>query len=578
MYGPKTVAADSLHAMKYREKGEDFREAMGRIAFGLKDDDSHYHQFREILLNMRFLPAGRVQLAIGSSKAVTAHNCYVMDTIEDSFVDGENSIMAIAQQAASTLRQGGGVGFDFSTLRPRGSLIKKLGSISSGPLAFMEIYDAVGRAVASAGHRRGAMMAVLRCDHPDIVEFVLSKQNNTRFTGFNISVAITDAFMEALYAGKDFDLGWDGQVFQTINAVELWERIMRATYDYAEPGVIFIDKMNSDNNLWYCETIASTNPCSEQPLAPNAACLLGSVNLVKYLHPVTMPVDASGARYSFDFDQLENDLPVIVRALDNVIDRSRYPLPKQKAAAVTKRRMGIGITGLANTAEALGFSYGSAEFLSFENKVLENIKLASYWASVELAKEKGAFPLFDEDRYGLKGFASRLPDDLRSAIKKHGIRNSHLTSIAPTGTISMTADNISSGLEPVFAYSIDRPVYTPEGRETQKLDDYGVSFLGIKGKLCDQVTAEEHVNVLVTAQNHIDSAVSKTVNMDGNVMSWDDFKGIYETAYKRGAKGCATFNKSGKRFGLLAASSEEPVTVSEGLSCEIGPDGRRDCA
>lgn len=499
---------------------------------------------------------------------VHSSNCFVSGTIEDSFVDGAGSIMGRAHQAAATMRMGGGIGYDFSTLRPRGFRVAKIDSQSSGPVSFMPIFDAVCLATASYGHRRGAQMGVLRVDHPDIEEFLTAKQNNTALKGFNVSIAVTDTFMEAALAGKEFDLMWDGKPYKTIEAAPLWEKIMRATYDWAEPGVLFIDTINRMNNLWYAETLAATNPCGEQPLPPYGACLLGSFNLTKYLFNIA-------GDYEFDFEALKNDIPHVVRAMDNVVDRTNYPLPEQRAEAITKRRMGLGVAGLANAGEALGFPYGSEKFLAFEAQVLEVIRDESYLASACLAKEKGSFPLYDDVRYLEGKFIRQLPGRVFDAIVSYGIRNSHLTSIAPTGTISMAADNISSGIEPVFSYKVTRSINTPEGSVMTEIEDYGVGFLGTKGKVSSEVTAQEHVAVLTTAQKYVDSAVSKTCNVDSN-MAWADFKKIYEDAWKAGAKGCTTFNADGKRFALLTPTEEIKASPAE-LSCEIGPDGQRSC-
>jgi ribonucleoside-diphosphate reductase alpha chain len=571
-YGPQTEAADSLHAMKYRNTGEDFREAMNRVAFGLKDNDKHYHDFRNILLTQRFCPGGRIQGAIGSSRWVTAYNCFVSGTIADSFVDGNDSIMGRAKEAGATMRMSGGIGHDFSTLRPRGDLIRKLYSQSSGPVSFMHIYNAVGLATASAGHRRGAQMGVLRVDHPDVEEFIRAKQNSTALTGFNISLAITDEFMDAVAGHHEFDLRFGDKVYQTLDAAELWEKIMRSTWDYAEPGVIFIDTINRMNNLWYCETIAATNPCGEQPLPPFGACLLGSFNLPRYLK--ARPVAVGEAPYYFDFDQLIADVAPVVRAMDNVIDRTRYPLAEQRAEALSKRRMGLGDMGLANAGEACGYAYGSPEFLDFERKVLSTINTESYRQSALLAKEKGSFPLFDAERY-LKGeFIKRLPPDVQDLIRTYGIRNSHLTSIAPTGTISMCADNVSGGIEPVFSYELTRQINTPTGAKLVTVQDYGVAFLGVKGKLAADVTADEHISVLAAAQEFVDSAVSKTINMTG-AMPWPDFKAVYEKAWVLGCKGCATFNVDGKRGALLVPTK----SVVEANFC-LTPDpstGQTEC-
>jgi ribonucleoside-diphosphate reductase alpha chain len=469
--GPQTRVGDYFHAMKYRGDGEDFREAVNRFSSAMKDSDEHFHQFRDISLDMRFMPAGRVQSAMGSIRATTPYNCYVSGTIEDSFVHGEGNIMQRATEAAATMRMGGGIGYDFSTLRPKGTLIRKLQSPSSGPISFMEIYDAICRCVASSGHRRGAQMGVLRVDHPDIEEFLHAKQNTDKLTGFNISIAVTDEFMEAAMTGRTFYLRWGGEVYKEVDAAALWESIMRSTWDWAEPGVLFIDTINNMNNLWYCETLAATNPCGEQPLPPFGACLLGSFNLVKYVRK-TIPRISEGrtpGRFYFDWDQLKADIPHVVRAMDNVVDRARYPLPQQEAEAKNKRRMGLGMTGVANALEALGFPYGSPGYLEFQSKVEELIAVETYRASSELAGEKGAFPLYDE-RYLDGRFIKQLPDDVQALIRKNGIRNSHLTSIAPTGTISLCADNVSSGIEPVFDYVTARPVNTPGGQELVEVE------------------------------------------------------------------------------------------------------------
>lgn len=575
--GPQTRVGEYFHAMKYRADGESFRESNNRVAAALKDNDDHYHAFREITGDMRFLPGGRIQSAMGSARATTPYNCYVSGSIEDSFVHGDGNIMQRATEAASTMRMGGGIGYDFSRLRPRGALIRKLQSHSTGPVSFMSIFDAVCKCVASSGHRRGAQMGVLRVDHPDIEEFLHAKQNTDQLTGFNISIAITDEFMNAVKERRLFHLRWGGEVYKEVDAANLWEAIMRSTWDWAEPGVLFIDRINEQNNLRYCEEIAATNPCGEQPLPPFGACLLGSFNLAKYVKAWKTIRNVDELGWTFDYDQLKADIPYVVRAMDNVVDRARYPLPEQEAEAKNKRRMGLGVTGLANAGEALGHSYGSPEFLDWMETVLETIAVESYRASALLAKEKGAFPLCDE-RIGDAPFIKKLPQDVQDLIEDYGLRNSHLTSIAPTGTISLTADNISSGCEPVFSYVTQRPVNTPSGQELVEVEDYGLSVFGVRGKTADQVTAQEHIAVLTTAQKWVDSAVSKTCNMDGS-MSWEDFKALYMTAWEGGAKGCTTFNIDGKRMALLTGKKTEDMDDRQGESCQIDPvTGRRECA
>lgn len=572
--GPRNEFSDYLHGTKYRQEGETFRDAMNRVAASMCDtgDSKHYHQFRDIILAQRFVPAGRIQSAMGAARDVTAFNCYVSGTIPDSFTSRDNdqksSIMHRAEQAAQTMRMGGGIGYDFSTLRPKGALIRKLQSSSSGAVSFMHIYDAVGRATSSAGHRRGAQMGVLRVDHPDIIEFINAKHDQKTLSGFNISVAITDDFMECVARGTKFDLSFEDEIYKTVDARELWEMIMRSTWDWADPGVLFIDTINRMNNLWYCEKIAATNPCGEQPLPPNGACLLGSFNLVQYLVP------AGEKKWSFDWESLKEDIAPVVRAMDNVIDRTKYPLEEQKAEALSKRRMGLGVMALANAGEILGFPYGSHKFLQFEDQVMKFITNQSYIASAYLAAEKGSFPLYDEEKYGQGKFISTLSDEAWEAISRHGIRNSHLTSIAPTGTISMSCDNVSGGIEPVFSETTQRPINLDPTQPPMivTVQDYSVSNFGIKPRTADQVTIDEHVKVLLTAAKNVDSAVSKTCNVTGDT-PWGEFKSIYTRVWEGGGKGCTTFNQDGEKMALLTGG-----TKVQGTSCTYDPKtGERSC-
>ena len=505
---------------------------------------------------------GRTQAAIGAPRTLTAFNCFVSSTVDDSM----ESIMQTATEAAQTMRLGGGIGYDFSNLRPKGDNIVSLGSRSSGPISFMQIYDAICKTIASAGHRRGAQMGVLRVDHPDIEEFVRAKQNSDKLTAFNISIGITDEFMEAVSANATFNLVFEGRIYKTVNAKNLWEEIMRSTWEWAEPGVLFIDRINEMNNLWYCEEIAATNPCGEQPLPPNGACLLGSYNLVKYVIP-------KGKGYTFDFEQFKADIPVVTRAMDNIHDNTTFPLPAQAVESADKRRMGLGLTGVANAGEICGYEYGSKGFLRWLKQVLTVFRDETYNASVDLAIEKGAFPLFDADKYLEGGFIKTLPEELRERIRKHGIRNSHLLSIAPTGTISLTADNVSSGIEPVFSYEYDRTIQTFDGPIVETVSDYAYRVYGVKGKsamMCDEM---EHLNVLALSSEYVDSAVSKTINVNPN-LPWDDFKGIYMKAWEMGCRGVTTFNPSGKRFGILV----EKAVADEPAACYIDPEtGIKSC-
>ena len=489
-------------------------------------------------------------------------NCFVSQTITDSMT----GIMDSATKAAQTMRLGGGIGYDFSTLRPRGDRIVSLDSRSSGPVSFMGIFDAVCYTIASAGHRRGAQMAVLRVDHPDILEFIRAKQQPKTLEQFNISVGVTDWFMECLQSGEPFELEFDGVSYGFVDAANLWEEIMRSTWDWAEPGVLFIDRINEMNNLWYCEELSATNPCGEQPLPPNGACLLGSFNLAQYIHN-----DDNDNHKSFDWHLFEADIPHIVRAMDNIIDKAVYPLPEQEKEAKDKRRMGLGVTGLANAGEVLGFPYGSDEFVEFEDKVLNTLKEEAYKASARLAKEKGVFPLYDKEKYMEGRFIQTLSKATRKLIRKHGIRNSHLTSIAPTGTISLCADNVSSGIEPVFAMEYTRALQKPEGPSVELVTDYGYRVWGVEARTTLTLSAEDHLRVLAKAQEHVDSAVSKTCNVSPT-MDWEEFKNLYINAWKLGCKGITTHNPDGKRGAVLVAMEDD-----EGAACWINPDGSKSC-
>lgn len=801
-YGPTLKISEYLHSTKYRGTGESFTSAMDRISANLSDDEEHRKALKDILINMRFLPAGRVQSSIGSPHQTTAFNCFVVEEIEDSM----RGIMECFTNAALTMRQGGGIGYDFSTIRPKGSNIVSLNSPASGPVSFMHIGDSVCATVSSAGNRRGAQMGVLRVDHPDIEEFITAKHNETDLTHYNISVGITDEFMHSLDTGEPFALRWKGEVVRFVDAQALWDLMMRSTWEWAEPGILFIDRINKWNNLWYCEKIAATNPCvsgdtliltsegykqidnlegksvsvwngetfsstqirqtgtnmpmkdisfsdgshlsctyghgfylrngtkveasqlqvgdkllkhswpiidssnikledaytqgfsktkvpsvdirlkdrklwlrgimdsdghvtkegnaqissknrkflediklllntmgatgtlspmrehwrltipasyyyylnidcrhgrvkpsrearrfvtvsdiqegsvckkvycftepkrgmgifngvltaqcGEVPLPPNGACLLGSFNLVKYVNDG-----------KFNWKQFKEDIPVITRAMDNVIDRTTYPLLEQEKEAKKKRRIGIGITGTANALEYLGHAYASNEYIEKQTKVLQTLQRHSYLASVELAKEKGSFPLFDKDKHLSGNFIKSLPQDIRKAIRENGIRNSHLLSIAPTGTISLTADNVSSGIEPVFSYGYERTIQTEDGPIVEFVEDYGHRVFGVKGKTSDQVPVKDHVRVLVEAQKYIDAACSKTCNV-GDDVTWEEFKNIYRIAYQQGAKGVTTFRSAGKRYGILNTKKEE--TESTGEACFIDSQtGNKECS
>lgn len=559
MSGPTIASSEEIHRTKYRQIGETFREAMSRIAQTLSDDREHFNTFRDILLDMRFLPAGRVQSDIGAPQRTTAFNCFVSETIDDSM----EGIMQAATNAALTMRLGGGIGYDFSTIRPRSANIVSLNSRASGPVSFMQIFDSVCKTVSSAGNRRGAQMGVLRVDHPDIEEFIESKSNTNNLTQFNISVGVTDEFMRAVEAGDTFDLSFKGTVWKRVDARYLWEKIMRATWDWAEPGILFIDRINERNNLNYCERIDATNPCGEQPLPPNGACLLGSFNLVKYVEDG-----------KFNWKQYRKDIPIVCRAMDNIIDRTTYPLPAQESEAKAKRRMGLGITGLANAGEAIGLPYGSRGFIRFLHRVLSVHTNELYRSSSELAKEKGVFPLYDGARYRDSYIYRMLDDSVQLSIRECGLRNSHLTSIAPTGTISFAADNVSSGIEPVFSHEYERTVQMEQGEVKMIVQDYGVREFGVRGKTADECTVDEHLDVLIAASQWVDSAVSKTLNV-GKDVTWEDFKEIYMRAWREGCKGCTTFRAAGKRYGVLNVIKPEE---DDGAACYYDPTtGKKTC-
>jgi len=846
VYGPVMPFAQELHAAKYRAINESFEQCATRQADALKDGEDHFRAYRDILLDQRFLPGGRVQNAMGSPRIVTPYNCFVSGVIRDSM----SSIMKVLSQAGDTMRLGGGVGYDFSRIRFRGAPIASLGSQATGPVEWMELYNAMGGVLRSVGERKGAQMAILRIDHPDIEEFVQCKQNEHRFRNFNISVGVTDAFMQALAADSSFDLTFGGKRIKTIRATALWDMIMRSTWEWAEPGVVFLDTINRMNNLWYCERIEATNPCftgdtlvwtaygprrldelaksgrsipvltqdadgkivyrdmvrprrtrrnqrlvrvvmgrgndgrrrsyvectpnhvfflkdgravradelipgdriysvyrhkanskgrtrlsgahhqplahhvaaeyrhgrwptphedvhhvdedksndapdnveikssslhrsqhirgdrnpvrrfpernvfckgfsgtdhgkwrhdidtkilqklrrsglsfaaisrqvnmskygiarrlgytrpdnhrvievirlerradvycgtvpstgrffvqcadgegvlvsncGEQPLPAHGACLLGSLNLVKYVR-----TGQSGR--ILDLMGLDDDLYHIVRAMDNIVDRAVYPMKEQRESAEAKRRMGIGVTGLANAIEACGHPYGSPGFMIEANRVMVLVRNHSYRASVELAREKGAFPAFKAEEYLSGPFIQSLPSSIQEDIERHGIRNSHLTSCAPTGTISLSADNVSSGIEPVIFLEQKRVSRMPDGDREVVIEDYGKRVFGTIGKTSVECTAEEHLSVLLMAQRHVDSAVSKTCNIDDRC-SWDDFKGLYVKAWEGGAKGLTTFNPSGRRGAVVRdVRSNQPV---EGSACKIAADGTRTC-
>ncbi len=515
--------------------------------------------FYEALRDFRFIPAGRILSGAGTARRVTLFNCFVMGDIEDDL----GKIFSHLREAALTMQQGGGIGYDFSSLRPKGALVRGVGADASGPLSFMDVWDSMCRTIMSAGARRGAMMAVMRCDHPDIEDFIAAKREKGRLRNFNLSVLVTDDFMTALEQDADWDLRFDGKVYRTLRARELWDKITRATYDYAEPGVIFIDRINKRNNLYYCETIHATNPCGEQPLPPYGACLLGSINLARLVR------EPFSAEAHIDEAELAGLVGMAIRMMDNTIDASGFPLEQQRVEADAKRRIGLGMTGLADALMMCGQRYGSIEAAAQAKDWAKQVERAAYLASARLAEEKGAFPLYDRAKYLAGETVAALDEDVREAIGEHGIRNALLTSIAPTGTISLVADNVSSGVEPVFALAYTRKVLQRDGtRREEEVTDYALRLwrakFGEQAALPDYfVTAQdlnpaEHVRMQAAVQAHVDSAISKTVNVPEDI-SFEAFQEVYLDAYRSGCKGCTTYRPNDVTGSVLSVTPEKPA-------------------
>ena len=568
--------AEQIWDMKYRLKAADgtvldstVEDTWRRIARALAQPEADpalwEDRFYHALEDFKFLPAGRIVAGAGTDRSVTLFNCFVMGTIPDSM----GGIFDMLKEAALTMQQGGGIGYDFSTIRPKGADVKGVAADASGPLSFMDVWDAMCRTIMSAGSRRGAMMATMRCDHPDIEDFITAKSDPARLRNFNVSVLVTDPFMEAVKADGPWELIFGGKVYKTVEARDLWNRIMRATYDYAEPGVIFIDRINAMNNLAYCETISATNPCGEQPLPPYGACLLGSINLARL---VAEPFAEDAA---LDEDALDDLVTTAIRMMDNVVDASKFPLEAQAQEAAAKRRIGLGVTGLADALAMVGVRYGSQEAARLTSRWLERIARAAYTASAHLAAEKGAFPLFDADKFLASGALRNMDEEVRDLIREKGIRNALLTSIAPTGTISLFAGNVSSGIEPIFAHAYTRKVLQKDGSRTEEeVVDYAVQmWRDLKGdeSLPDYfvnaqtLAPEDHVRMQAAAQEWVDSSISKTINVPEDI-SFEAFKDVYLQAYETGCKGCTTYRPNAVTGSVLAVSegSEKAPENAEG--------------
>ena len=571
--------AEQIWDMKYRLKTADdepidacVEESWRRVAKDLARVEAEpgiwEEKFYAALEDFKFLPAGRIAAGAGTQRKVTLFNCFVMGTVPDDM----GGIFDMLKEAALTMQQGGGIGYDFSTIRPKGALVKGVAADASGPLSFMDVWDSMCRTIMSAGSRRGAMMATLRCDHPDIEDFIAAKSDPARLRMFNVSVLVTDPFMAAVKADDDWDLVFEGRIYKTLSARKLWDQIMQSTYEFAEPGVIFIDRINQANNLSYCETIAATNPCGEQPLPPYGACLLGSINLARLVEaPFERGAQLSAAA-------LQDLVATAVRMMDNVVDASNFPLEAQALEARNKRRIGLGVTGLADALLMLGLRYGSEAAARQTEDWLHAIARAAYLASVQLAKEKGAFPLFEADPYLASGAMQGMDEDVRAEIATHGIRNALLTSIAPTGTISLYAGNVSSGIEPVFAYAYTRKVLQKDGsRSEEEVVDYAVQMWRDKFGDADlpdyfvnaqTLAPKDHVKMQAAAQKWVDSSISKTINCPEDI-SFEAFKEVYSAAYESGCKGCTTYRPNAVTGSVLSVSGSSETTPETDQGAEV---------